>query len=97
MKPDWSDLPAIIRYLENHPNLASEIANRQRERFVRGGYLSNAAEVCYWRALLRGWAGSAKLVDGSEGGNWPGEEEGTEGGSMMGWEEYSLTGRVGWA
>lgn len=54
--PDWSDLEATVRWLENRPALAEGIARRQRELFVGGGYLSPAAEACYWRALVRGWS-----------------------------------------
>ncbi|CAK7237342.1 hypothetical protein SCUCBS95973_009927 [Sporothrix curviconia] len=57
--PDWSNLGATVRWLEKHPAVAEGIARRQRELFgwhAGGkGYLSPAAEVCYWRALLRGW------------------------------------------
>jgi hypothetical protein len=54
--PDWSDLEDTIGWLEDHPHVAEGIARRQREMFVGGGYFSPAAEACYWRALVRGWA-----------------------------------------
>jgi hypothetical protein len=54
--PDWSDLEATVQWLESHPDIAEGIGRRQRELFVGGGYFSQAAEACYWRALLRGWA-----------------------------------------
>lgn len=54
--PDWSDLEATVAWLEAHPQVAEGIARRQRELFAGGGYFSPAAEACYWRALLRGWA-----------------------------------------
>jgi len=64
--PDWSDLGATIAWLEDHPDVAEGIATRQRELFVGGGYFSPAAETCYWRALVRGWAEVAR----TEGMGW---------------------------
>ncbi|KAK5661650.1 hypothetical protein OQA88_9750 [Cercophora sp. LCS_1] len=63
---DWSDLEDTISWLEEHPKVAEGIAKRQRELFVGGGYFSPAAEACYWRALVRGWAKVAK----TEGMGW---------------------------
>lgn len=62
--PDWSDLEDTIAWMEDHPAVAEGIARRQRELFVGGGYFSPAAETCYWRALVRGWA---KVVRPEEG------------------------------
>ncbi|KAI0171410.1 hypothetical protein BJ166DRAFT_221953 [Pestalotiopsis sp. NC0098] len=53
--PDWSDLEAVVGWLEDHPSTAEGIARRQRATFHGGGYLSAAAEACYWRAAIRGW------------------------------------------
>ncbi|TLD21356.1 hypothetical protein PspLS_08902 [Pyricularia sp. CBS 133598] len=53
---DWSDLPETVAWLEAHPRVAQDIASRQRELFVGGGYFSPAAEACYWRSLIRGWS-----------------------------------------
>lgn len=64
--PDWSDLEQIIGWLEDHPDVAEGIARRQRDMFVGRGYFSPAAEVCYWRALVRGWA----QVVRTEGQGW---------------------------
>lgn len=64
--PDWSDLEATVAWLEGHPDVAEGIARRQRELFVGGGYFSPAAETCYWRALVRGWA----EVASTEGMGW---------------------------
>lgn len=60
VKPDWSDLEDVILWLEAHPQEAEGIARRQREMFVDGGYFSPAAEMCYWRALVRGWSEVAR-------------------------------------
>ncbi|KAK4229328.1 lactation elevated protein 1 [Podospora fimiseda] len=62
---DWSDLGATVQWLESHPEIAEGIASRQRELFVDGGYFSPAAETCYWRALIKGWASVAQ-TDGWE-------------------------------
>lgn len=54
--PDWSDLEETVAWLEAHPDVAAGIAKRQRQTWVDGGYFSPAAEMCYWRALIRGWS-----------------------------------------
>lgn len=59
---DWSDLREVVQWLEDNQDVAAGIARRQRETYYDGGYLSSAAEVCYWRALLRGWSEVARPV-----------------------------------
>ncbi|KAI9167742.1 O-glucosyltransferase-like protein [Paramyrothecium foliicola] len=59
---DWSDLPATVRWLEDNPLVAAGLARRQKETFTRGGYMTSAAEVCYWRALLKGWSQVARPI-----------------------------------
>lgn len=81
VKPDWSDLEDVVHWLEEHPREAQGIARRQRETFVGGGYLSPAAEMCYWRALFRGW---------SEVVRWT-EEELKELGDGQTYEAFVLT------
>ncbi|ROW07604.1 hypothetical protein VPNG_06825 [Cytospora leucostoma] len=56
VRPDWSDLEDVILWLEDHLDVGEGIARRQRDLFAGGGYYSPAAEVCYWRALVRGWS-----------------------------------------
>ncbi|RFU28056.1 hypothetical protein B7463_g8281, partial [Scytalidium lignicola] len=80
---NWDDLEATVQYLQSHPDIGERIARNQRETFVGRGYLSDAAEVCYWRELIRAWSSFA-VVD---------EEEWEEG---MLWEDYILTGKVQW-
>ncbi|KAI1380965.1 hypothetical protein F4677DRAFT_205899 [Hypoxylon crocopeplum] len=77
--PDWSDLEATVAWLERHPKVAEGIARRQRELFADGGYMSPAAEMCYWRALIRGWSKVAKT-----------EGQGFEDLEEIPWEEFSL-------
>jgi hypothetical protein len=81
--PDWSDLGDTVAWLEEHPEIAEGIARRQRDMFVGGGYFSPAAEACYWRAMVRGWAKVAQ----TEGQGW----EDTEG---ITFETFSLTNTV---
>ena len=81
--PDWSDLGDTVAWLEEHPEIAEGIAMRQRELFAGGGYFSPAAETCYWRALVRGWAKMAR----TEGQGW----EETQG---ITFEEFSLSNTV---
>ncbi|KAI1805132.1 hypothetical protein F4811DRAFT_233312 [Daldinia bambusicola] len=77
--PDWSDLESTIAWLERHPKIAEGIARRQRELFHGGGYFSPAAEMCYWRALLRGWSEVVRT-----------EGQGFENLEEIPWEEFSL-------
>ncbi|KAI0864351.1 hypothetical protein F4860DRAFT_441229 [Xylaria cubensis] len=77
--PDWSDLEATVAWLEAHPGIASGIARRQRALFEGGGYLSPAAETCYWRGLIRGWSEVVRIDEGA----FDDLEEVT-------WEEFSL-------
>jgi len=80
VQPDWSDLEATIAYLRQHPDVGADIARRQRAVMVGGGYLSEAAEACYWRALIRAWSRIVQVE-----GEW---EEG------MRWETFSLVGKT---
>ncbi|KAI1817391.1 hypothetical protein GGS20DRAFT_35243 [Poronia punctata] len=77
--PDWSDLEQTIEWLEAHPQVAEGIARRQRMLFEDGGYFSPAAEMCYWRALIKGWSEVVRVEDGA----FDDLEEVT-------WEEFSL-------
>jgi hypothetical protein len=83
VRPDWSDLEAVVMYLEANPEIAKEIARRQRDTFVKKGYGGEAAEACYWRAALRAWGDNVR-VD---------EEEWVEG---VRWETFSLREKVEW-
>jgi hypothetical protein len=91
VKPDWSDLEETISYLRSHPEIASGIAQRQRDVFKR--YLSPAAEVCYWRALIKGWSKVARPnYEYGSVGTWNvGGDDVEEG---MRFETYSLLGKL---
>jgi hypothetical protein len=67
---DWSDLAAMVQWLEDSPDLAAGFAYRQRQTFAIRGYVSLTAEVCYWRALIKGWSKVAEPV--GEGWNQKG-------------------------
>ncbi|KAJ5682332.1 CAZyme family GT90 [Penicillium macrosclerotiorum] len=49
---DWSDLPERMDWLLKHDDEAKRIADNNVEVF-RERYLTQAAEVCYWRRLMR--------------------------------------------
>lgn len=72
VRPDFSNLESTIFFLRSHPEVAARIARNQRDVVVEGQYLSSAAEVCYWRSLVRGWAKSA-VVDEAQWGSEMGE------------------------
>lgn len=84
--PDWKDLEATVMWLREHPKIAEGIAQRQRD-IVRKGYMSQAAEVCYWRSLIRGWSSVVRLKD---------EKWAEEGGEGVRWETFSLIGKMEW-
>lgn len=92
--PDWSDLEATISYLEAHPDIAKDIAQRQRKMMVDDGFLSPASETCYWRALIRAWSSVARTDVDEKWGKW--DDEGPESGEGMRWETFSLTGKLKW-
>jgi hypothetical protein len=72
--PDWKDLESVIMYLKKNPQLAQEIAQRSRAAVIKKHYLSAAAEMCYWRSLIRGWASAVEVEEvGVEDGGWSGE------------------------
>ncbi|KAF2006131.1 hypothetical protein P154DRAFT_481817 [Amniculicola lignicola CBS 123094] len=61
--PSFTDLGSVISFLEQNPHIAKTISRNQREVLVMRGYLSPGAESCYWRALIRAWAGQAIISD----------------------------------
>lgn len=69
---DFSNLEAVILFLREHAEVAQHIAWNQRETVVERGYLSMAAEICYWRAMVRAWAKVAE-VDKEDWGTERGE------------------------
>jgi len=83
VRPDWSDLEETISYLRKNPELARSIAQRQREVMVNGGYLSEAAEACYWRGLIKAWSEMARVNETEK--PW---------GEGMRWETFSLLGKT---
>lgn len=63
---DFTDLTPKIEALLADPAAAERIANNSVKTF-RERYLTQAAEACYWRALLDGyasvWKGNVSLWD----------------------------------
>jgi hypothetical protein len=52
---DFGDLERAIKKLQESDEEAERIAANSVSTF-REHYLTPAAEVCYWRKLIRGWA-----------------------------------------
>jgi len=93
VEPEWTDLEETISYLRDHPDIAKGIAKRQREMVVDASYLSPAAEICHWRALIRAWSQVAKpneLDWGTQTGDRSEHEKG------MRWETFNLAGKTTW-
>ncbi|KAF3942080.1 hypothetical protein ABW19_dt0203521 [Dactylella cylindrospora] len=84
VSPDWSDLEETVMWLRENPKIARGIARRQKEMFVDRGYLSQSAEMCYWRETIRGW----NKVAIPTGDGW--DELGIP------WETFALTGKAEW-
>ncbi|KAF3191611.1 hypothetical protein TWF788_006207 [Orbilia oligospora] len=82
VSPDWSDLEETIMWLRENPKIAKGIATRQKEFAVEKGYLSESAEMCYWRELIRGW--SKVAIPTGSGWNELG----------FPWETFALTGKT---
>lgn len=55
VRRDWSNLEDTVMHLVEHPELAEVIAENSVKTF-RDRYLTPAAESCYWRRLIEGWA-----------------------------------------
>lgn len=72
----------MVKWLRANPAIAEGIARRQRAQFVGSGILGEAAETCYWRALVRGWS-SVVVLDGK----W------SEGAGGVRWETFALMGK----
>jgi hypothetical protein len=72
---DFSDLEEKIEYLIAHPEEAKRIADNSVRTF-RDHYFAPAAEACYWRALIQGWAESSFEPEVYE--SMPGGEEGRQ-------------------
>lgn len=75
-------------WLRTHPKIAEGIADRQRRMVSDAGYLSPAAEVCYWRSLIRGWSQVAR-PNQEAWLKWEEENPGKKDGVR--WETFSLT------
>jgi len=55
VEDDWSDLEEKISFLEEHPSIKQMIADNAVTQF-RERYVTPAAEACFWRALINGYA-----------------------------------------
>lgn len=70
VKPDFSDLEEVVGFLRERGDVGERIARNQRDGLVKQGYLSMAADTCYWRALIQAWGRSAVVDEGE----WAGME-----------------------
>jgi len=84
--PELDDLEQTVMWLREHQNVAKGIARRQR-REVERGIFSEAADVCYWRSLVKGWSSVARTDD---------ERWRQDDGEGIRWETFSLTGSTKW-
>jgi hypothetical protein len=66
VRHDWNDLEDTISWLNSNPRIGERIAQNQRSLMVDAGYLSQAADACYWRALIRAWSEKARITPGHE-------------------------------
>ncbi|PYH47966.1 DUF821 domain protein [Aspergillus saccharolyticus JOP 1030-1] len=73
----WKDLEVKMRWLIDHPEEAERIA-RNAVRVFRERYLTPAAEACYWRELVWGYAGVM-------GEDWQGLGKGRRGTAFEDW------------
>ncbi|KAK4981555.1 hypothetical protein LTR66_009898 [Elasticomyces elasticus] len=80
MSRDWKELPQRVEYYMANTHEAEKVADNAVKHF-RERYLSPAAEACYWRKLVMGWANVSwvpELFDAN------GKTRGSS------WEEYSV-------
>ena len=68
VRDDWSDLEEKMRELIADPARAKRIADNS-VRSLRDRYLTPAAEACYWRRLIEGYASVSFEPDFYEGDN----------------------------
>lgn len=70
VKRDWSDLEEKVKYYLDHPEEAERIIANSLATF-RDRYLTRAADSCYTRKLIRGYANVSFTPDihrpGTEG------------------------------
>lgn len=64
LNPSFDNLEATVLFLQKNPDVAKHLARNQQDSVIRTGHLSPAAETCYWRALIKGWASVAVLDEG---------------------------------
>ncbi|KAI9831932.1 MAG: hypothetical protein M1819_004654 [Sarea resinae] len=90
VRRDFEDLEASIQALLKDDKKAEKIAENNVRTF-RERYLTPAAEVCYWRRLIQGWANVSfepRFYDVAPDGTkkWRG----------VPFESYALEGRLEW-
>lgn len=88
VKRDFSDLDTRMKFYLGHPDEAQRISDNARAAF-RYQYLTPAAQACYWRRLISGYAEVAWKVEAyevvhAEDGLWERRLRG------MSFEEFAL-------
>ena len=86
---DFVDLESTMLGLQRDEDVTQRIANNSVECF-RERYLTPAAEVCYWRKLINGWAGVSFAPN-----PWM-EKNGVKAWRGLGVESYVLERRLEW-
>lgn len=89
VRRDFKDLQQKIQWLVNHDEDAERIATNNVRTF-RQRYLTPAAEVCYWRRLIRSWAAVSFPPDFFK------EVNGTKVWRGLPVESFLLEGRMEW-
>lgn len=104
LKRDFSDLPKTMKRLLKPMNMVEEAGRvaANAHRTFRDRYLTPAAEACYWRALIRGWASVQGYepqvwVEGEAVEDWRGGERSKR--KMRGapFESYVVMEQTEWA
>lgn len=88
---DWEDLEEKISWLRKHDEEAKRIADNN-VRIFRERYLTQSAQVCYWRRLIREWAS----VSDFEPEFYKKDEEGRDVWRGLSWESFMLMRKMEW-
>lgn len=88
---DWEDLEEKISWLRKHDKEAKRIADNN-VRVFRERYLTQSAQVCYWRRLIQEWAS----VSDFEPEFYKKDAEGRDVWRGLSWESFMLMRKMEW-
>ncbi|KAI9812562.1 MAG: hypothetical protein M1827_004551 [Pycnora praestabilis] len=91
VRRDFADLENTMQMLLAYPDEGERIAQNSVTTF-RDRYLTIAAEACYWRRLIRGWA----EVSAFEVEFWKVDDQGKKLWRGVPWESFALERRLEW-